>query len=227
LGDDEDSEFNWSDFYRSQFQEIVTTEAIEKFKKEYQGSEEEKLAVIEAYINSEGDMDAVYEEVMLSNPVDDDERFRTIIDTEIEAKRVEAYHTYAKESKASKRRRKENAKKEAVEAEEAAKELGVHDQLFGNGDSKKKGKGKSRESDTSGLAAIIQQRQKQRQGDFFADLEAKYAPKKSGSNGKRRAEDEPPEEAFQKTGERAKKNKLRQSQEDDDSGTRKAKRFKR
>jgi DnaJ family protein C protein 9 len=227
LGDDEDGDFNWSDFYRSQFEEIVTAEAIDKFKKEYQDSEEEKLAVIEAYINSEGDMDAVYEEVMLSNPMDDDERFRAIIDAEIDAKRVEAYDTYVKESKASKRRRKENAKTEALEAEEAAKELGVHEQLFGNRESKKKAKAKSKEPDTSGLAALIQQRQKQRQGDFFADLEAKYAPKKSSKNGKRRAEEEPPEEAFQRTAERAKKSKLRQAEDDDASSGRKAKRSKR
>ena len=54
------------------------------------------------------------------------------------------------------------------------------------------------------LAGLIQQRQK-RAGDFFAGLEAKYAPKK----GKKRPspEDEPPEEAFQRNAVKGKKGK--------------------
>jgi DnaJ family protein C protein 9 len=171
-------------------------------------------------------MDAVYEEVMLSNPIDDDDRFRAIINEEIDAKRVEAYDKYVKETKASKRRRKESARKEALEAEETAKELGVADQLFGNGETKKKGKAKDGESDTNALAALIQQRQKQRQEDFYADLEAKYAPKKGGRKGKRPAEDEPPEEAFQRIADRAKKNKLKDAEQDNVS-PRKSKRAKR
>jgi DnaJ homolog subfamily C member 9 len=171
-------------------------------------------------------MDAVYEEVMLSNPIDDDDRFRAIIDEEIDAKRVEAYDSYVKETKASKRRRKESAKKEALEAEEAAKELGVAEQLFGNGESKKKGKAKNGESDTTALAALIQQRQKQRGADFLADLEAKYAPKKGTKRGKRPAEDEPPEEAFQRTADRAKKSKIGGAEENIAS-PRKSKRAKR
>jgi DnaJ homolog subfamily C member 9 len=231
VGDDEDGEFNWTDFYRAQFKEIINSDAIERFKKEYQGSEEEKMAVIESYVMNEGDLDAVYEEVMLSNPLDDDERYRAIIDAEIDAKRVEAYDAYTKETKASKRRRKENAKKEEEEAEEAAKELGVHDQLFGGGDSKKKAKGKSKENDTTALASLIQQRQKQRSEDFFADLEAKYAPKKGTKNAKRRAADEPPEipeEAFERTEKNRKSKKVRILEEEEEmSSPRKTKRVKR
>jgi DnaJ family protein C protein 9 len=185
------------------------------------------LAVIEAYVNGEGDMDAVFEEVMLSNPLDDEERFKKIIDSEIEEKRVEAYDKYVKETKASRKRRSNAAKKEAAEAMEMARELGVEEKLFGKSPSKKR-KNKAAESDTSGLAALIQQRQKSRASDFLADLEAKYAPQKGSKKQKRAAEDEPSEEAFQRTAERMKRNKASaDAGERDIASPRKTKRSKR
>jgi DnaJ homolog subfamily C member 9 len=196
----EDGEFSWAEFYRSQFQEVVTEEAIERFKKEYQGGEEEKMHVIEAYVSFEGDMNAIFETVMLSNPLDDEERFRAIIDSEITEKRVEAYAGYAKETKASKRKRRDEAKREAQEAEEMAKDMGLHEKLFGNG--KARTKTKAKEEDMGGLAALIHGRQQERQKNFFEDLEKKYAPK---GKKKRQAEDEPPEDAFEKNREKGKK----------------------
>lgn len=231
LDDGEEGEFNWSDFYKAQFKEVITADAIAKFKEEYRGSEEEKLAVIGAYVEYEGDMDRIFEEVMLSEPLEDEERFRVIIDEQIEEKVVEAFDKYVKETKGSKKRRRDNAKKEAKEAEEAARELGVHEELFGNAttggaenkEKAKKGGKKKKEDDTSGLAALIRQRQATREGDFFANLEAKYAPKK----GKRRAEEEPPEEAFQKTAERAKKSRTKEPDALESTSPRKSKRAKR
>jgi DnaJ family protein C protein 9 len=206
---DEEDDFNWSDFFRSQFAEVVSADTIETFKAEYQGSDEEKLDVIGSYVNNEGDIDALFEEVMLSNPIDDEERFRKIIDEEIDAKRVEAYAAYVKETKAKRKKRLNEAKKEAQEAIEMAEELGVKDRLFGanNGTSKKKSK--QVEEDLTGLTALIQQRQKNRHDNFLADLEAKYAPKsKKGSGGKNKrgagVMDEPPEEAFQRNKKKAK-----------------------
>jgi DnaJ family protein C protein 9 len=149
-------------------------------------------------------MDGIFEEVMLSNPLEDEDRFRAMIDEEIDEKRVEAYEAYIKESKTKRKKRVAEAKKEAKEAMQMAEELGVKDKLFGNGKGgAKKGK-KGGGEDTSGLAALIQQRQKERSGNFLADLEAKYAPKKKG---KRVMEDEPPEEAFEKTAKRSKRGK--------------------
>ncbi|KIW02388.1 uncharacterized protein PV09_06208 [Verruconis gallopava] len=197
--DDED-DFNWSDFFRSQFAEVVSVDAIEKFKSQYQGSDEEKLDVIGSYVSNEGDMDALFEEVILSNPLDDEERFRRIIDAEIEAKRVEAYPAYVNESKGKRKKRLNEAKKEAKEAIQMAEELGLKDKLFGTSTNRK---GKKDEEDLSSLTSLIQQRQKDRQENFLADLEAKYAPKnKKGSSGKNKRSavdiDEPPEEAFQR-----------------------------
>lgn len=208
---DSEEDFEWINFYRSQFEEVVTTEAIETFRREYQGGEEEKLAVIAAYMEGEGDMQRIYEEVMLSDALEDEERFRRWIDEEIEAGRVEAYPAYVKEGKKEREKRMKAAKREREEAEEYAKELGVHEKLYGNGEAANgtpKKKGKKGEEDLGGLAALIQQRNKERSKDFFADLEAKYAPKK-GKKRKSGVEetDEPPEEAFERTAKRAKKAK--------------------
>src|SRR5690348_5763111 len=80
-----DSEgFSWSDFYREQFRDAISEEAIKKFAAEYKGSEEEKDDILAAYEEFEGDLDAVYESVMLSNVLEDDARFRKIIDAAIE-----------------------------------------------------------------------------------------------------------------------------------------------
>lgn len=205
--DDED-DFNWSDYFRAQFAEVVSADAIQRFKNEYQGSDEEKLDVIGSYVSNEGDMDALFEEVMLSNSIDDEERFRKIIEEEIEAKRVEGYPAYVKEAKSKRKKRATEAKKEAKEAMEMAEELGVKDKLFGGdgtvgASSSPKKKGKQGEEDLSGLTALIQQRQKDRSNNFLADLEAKYAPKskKGGVTKSKRIAtvmEEPSEEAFKK-----------------------------
>lgn len=231
---DDDDDFNWSDYFRSQFAEVVSADAIERFKAEYQGSDEEKLDVIGSYVNNEGDMDALFEEVMLSNPIDDEDRFRRIIDEEIAAKRVEGYPAYIKESKAKRKKRVTEAKREAAEAMEMAEELGVKDKLFGtegsNGSAKSKKKGKKGEEDLSGLTALIQQRQKHRSDNFFADLEAKYAPKsKNGAEAKKKRSakvvDEPPEDAFERN--RRKTKAAEAGSVDDEGESRRVKRARR
>ncbi|KAF1808729.1 DnaJ-domain-containing protein [Eremomyces bilateralis CBS 781.70] len=204
----DDDEFDWRDFFRAQMKEVVTNEAIEQFKSEYQGSEEEKSDLIAAYNRGKGDMDVIYEEVMLSNPVDDDARFREILNREIQDKTIKSYKKYASESGASKKARERNAQKEAREAEELAREMGVHDKLFANGDAKKKTKKtKGSEPDESALAALIQSRNTQRQQDsnaFLDRLAEKYGAG-SGKGAKRRATEEPPEEMFQETAKRGKR----------------------
>ena len=78
-GDD----FDWMDFYRSQFHEVVSTDAIDKFAASYKNSDEEKDDILQAYVEGKGDMDHVYETVMLSDVAVDDERIRSIIDEAI------------------------------------------------------------------------------------------------------------------------------------------------
>lgn len=196
----DDDDFNWTDYFREQKAAMVDAAQIEKIKREYQGSEEEKGDVLAAYEEFAGDMDGVFEQIMCSNVLEDDARFRSMIDAAIKDGTVEAYKKYTKEGKTSKKRRVERASKEAEEAMELAEELGVKDKLFGNGKAKRGKKG----GDEEALAALIQQRQKGRAEGFLDQLEMKYG----GGGQRKRKEDHPPDEAFErnaKTTKRAKK----------------------
>ncbi|KAK8120656.1 hypothetical protein PG999_004776 [Apiospora kogelbergensis] len=209
--------FSWTEFYSAQFRDAVSDDAIAKFAAKYKGSDEEKDDLLLAYEKNEGDMDAVYETVILSDVLEDDARFRAIIDEAIKTKDVAAFKAYTKETKKSKEARIKAAKGEAAEAEEYAKELGVHDKLFGvgkgSGSTAKKGKkGAKKDASEDALAALIrknQQSREERQDNFFAGLEAKYAG--GSKKGKKRTHeeeiDEPSEEAFAAMGARLKKSK--------------------
>ncbi|OTA05873.1 chaperone protein dnaJ 6 [Trichoderma parareesei] len=211
-----DSEgFDWSEYYREQYKDAVSEDAIKKFAAKYKHSDEEKDDLLIAYEECEGDMDKVYERVMLSDVVEDDERFRKIIDEAIETGDVPSFTAYKKENKRKRAARAKAAKAEEAEAEELAKELGVHDQIFGGKAKGKKGKGSSEDD----LAALIQKRQKDREGDFFSRLEEKYGakPKVKGKGKKRAApedEEEPSEEAFQAAAARLKKAKTAKKDEE-------------
>ena len=196
----------------------MTGERLNNFKSTYQDSEEEKRDVLKAYTASKGKLNALFRMVMLSNPLDDEERFRRYIDRAIEEEEVDRYDAYVNESKETRDKRHRKARKEAKEAEEHAKASGIHESIFGNGDGKSNKSG-NKDSE-SALADMIQQRNKSRSATFLDDLEAKYAGDKkgaaSGKKGKKRArEDEPPEEAFQKTAEKPKKRKASKVEEED------------
>lgn len=157
-------------------------------------------------------MDAVYETVMLSNVLEDDERFRRIIDEAIESGDVKAFKAYTKETAKSKQARVKAAQGEAREAEDYAKELGVHEKLFGDKKGAKgKGKSKSKDSSEDALAALISSRQKDRGEDFFDHLAEKYgagSAKKSAKGKKKKVvEEEPDEAAFQAAAARLGKKK--------------------
>ena len=171
---------------------MVTGEALDNIRKDYQGSDEERGDILGAYDKYKGDMDNIYEEVMCSSVLDDDERFRKIIDSAIATGEVTSHKKYTQESESKKQRRLKKAKKEEGEAMELAEELGVKEKLFGT-DSKRK-KSKKGGNDEADLAALIQERQKGREENFFDNLEAKYGGSKKS---KKRPTDEPPEEAFQ------------------------------
>jgi DnaJ family protein C protein 9 len=169
----------------------------------------------------------VYATVMLSDPLEDEDRFRVIIDEAIEKGDVKGFKAYVNETAAAKRARMREAEGEAEEAMEYAKELGVADKLFGKG---KKGK----DSGEDALAALIQKRQEGR-SSFLDNLEAKYANKAKsarpkGKKGKKRVSEdededdgEPSEEAFQAAAARLKS----KATETESASGRKTKRAKR
>lgn len=180
--EEDDTGFNWTDFYREQYSSAIDSDAIERIKREYQGSEEERRDLLAAYEAHEGDVNWVFEEVMLSSVLDDEERFREIIKEAIKSGEVEDYEKFSKESVQKRKRRTEKAKGEEKEAMEMAKELGVEEKLFGKGKKRKGAEGDGEDA----LMAMIQQRQKSRAENFLSDLEAKYAPKPKAKKAKRR-----------------------------------------
>lgn len=238
-------DFNWASFFKAQYAETVTVDKMNEFKATYQGSDEEKRDVLDAYKRRKGNVDKIFKDVMLSNALYDEERFRQYIDSAVAAGELESFNAYTQESENAKKKRKKVAKREEAEAKEHAKELGVYESLFGDGKPKSK--------KDNGLASLIQQRQKERAATFLDDLEAKYAgkgpangksktkkrkssddevPETNGSKQKRRkaakavvesdeedeqdaAMDEPPEEAFQAVAARTQKSGKASAPEDD------------
>ena len=140
--------------------------------------------------------------------VEDEDRFVDLINQAIASGTVKSTSEWKKHLKDTKgkgkERRRKKADKEAKEAEELAKELGVHDKLFGgdgNGagaktsgsqsqPAKKGGKGKGKAGSRGGgggggeadaedgeaaLRALIQGNQAKRMNSLVDSLEAKYA----------------------------------------------------
>jgi len=191
----ETEDFSWADYFREQYADAISEEAIKQFAAQYKGSDEERDDLLAAYEEFEGDMDKVYETVMLSDVLEDDERFRKIIDAAIKAKEVPAFPKYTKETKKTREARVKAAKKEAEEADKLAKELGVYEKLRGTGK-------KSKKDTEADLAALIQARQASRM-DALDRLAEKYGaiPKAVKGSKKRSAKDLEPdisEEEFQR-----------------------------
>ncbi|PSN73495.1 DnaJ-domain-containing protein [Corynespora cassiicola Philippines] len=215
---EDDDEFDWLKFYRQQFEDVVTQENIDRIANEYKGSDEERQALIDAYERYKGKLDSMYQTIMLSDILEDDDRFRMIINEEIAKGTIKSCSNWEQENddeqrekaKDAERKRREDFDKRHAQKEESAKANG-----------KAKAKAKSKKKDAGGmgdLAALIQQRQKARSGNFFDHLEARYAPT---SRGKKRATpmEEPPEEMFQAAAERHKKLKqgrARKSKDEED-----------
>ncbi|KAI5776162.1 hypothetical protein EDC01DRAFT_720151 [Geopyxis carbonaria] len=210
----DDCDFDWGSFFREKYNEI-DEKAIAKFKTEYQGTEEEKQAVLDIYVSSGGSLDEIFEQIMLSNPTDDEDRFREIINTAIQDGRVEAYDSFIRESSASKRKRKKVAAKESSEAMEYAKELGVYEKIFGsrqddddtkddrkrshNAGNGTRAKRRQKSDEEASLQAIIKARGSNTMDTLIQTLEAKYTTKAhEKTRGSKRGHKEPTEEEFQK-----------------------------
>jgi DnaJ homolog subfamily C member 9 len=195
LEDEED--FNWLSFYREQFADALTTENITTFSQKYKGSDEERQDLLKAYTEHEGNLGHIYQTVMLSDVLEDDDRFRQILDEEIANGTIESYPLYERENNdAARQKAKDAARKQR---EDFDKRQAAEEKKQAAGTSKaarKPAKAKKSASNSmDDLAALIQSRQKARHGpSFFDQLESKYAPKQ----GRKRASpmDEPSEEAF-------------------------------
>ncbi|KAF2675709.1 DnaJ-domain-containing protein [Lentithecium fluviatile CBS 122367] len=215
---EDDDEFDWLSFYRQQFEDIVSEENINRISVEYKNSASERRDLLKAYEQYKGRLSAIYEAVMLSDILVDDDRFRQILDEEIAKGTIESYELYERDNN-------DEARQAAKDAERKRREEFDKREAKKAAAGKPSAKAKAKKSDAAGmadLAAMIQQRQKARNGNFFDHLEAKYAPQPRG--GKRATPmDEPPEEMFaataarkkSKSNGRAKKAKDEDEMEDD------------
>ena len=142
---------------------------------------------------------------------DDEPRFIVLISKLVKDGELPVKRTWEKSIKDEKAKlvRKKQSEKEATEAEELAKELGVWDEFYGSGKAgprKAKGKGKKDadtvdEEDTAVLQALILKKRKNMDG-FFDNLAAKYAEpetKAKGRKGKKRGNDEEEESSGKKS----------------------------
>lgn len=114
VDEENDSTFNWMDYWRAMFKEI-TTEDIEKYEKDYINSETELRDIKKAYIAGKGDWDHIFEMVPFSN-CESESRIVGIVKKLVEDEEVEKYDAFFKEpqKKKEKRRRKfENEKRMA------------------------------------------------------------------------------------------------------------------
>ena len=211
LGADEDG--GWEAYFEDLF-DRVTRGKLDEMKKEYQGmlthslpsfwvtltrlasgSSEEIQDLKAAYLETEGSLGEIMKHIPHST-IDDEPRFIRIISDLVnrsELPDLPLWRSTSKDEKAKLVRKKQSAK-EAKEAEELARELGVWDEFYGSGkvgSRKTRGKGKANETedadqeDHSTLQALILQKQKARNG-FLDNLAAKYASLDEGSSKSRR-----------------------------------------
>jgi DnaJ family protein C protein 9 len=100
-----EQERDWLYYWRVLFPKI-TAEDIKKFEKQYKGSDEELKDLKSAYVKCEGDMDGILDNVMCST-IDDEPRFREILQNAIDNNELPAFDNFTKEDKRKKRARKQ------------------------------------------------------------------------------------------------------------------------
>ncbi|XP_030028084.2 dnaJ homolog subfamily C member 9 [Manduca sexta] len=152
---------DWAVYWRVLFKKI-TEEDIIAYEKEYIGSSEEREDLKNAYLAGKGNMDYIVDQVQFAR-TEHEPRLREIINEMIESGEVPAYKafTHEPEKKRQKRIAKEN--REAEEAEELKKEMGM-------------------KSGANSLEIMIRQKQETRAkqlDSFIDDLAAKYGGNKS------------------------------------------------
>ena len=113
----------------------------------------------------QGNFDKIMEEVMHST-LEDEPRFREILNRLISSGELPKYKAFSSESEAKRRKRQQQAEKEAAEAAEAAKELGLGRITGGGGE--------------EGLRAALAVRQQARE-EHFGSLIAKLSEKHGGT----------------------------------------------
>lgn len=156
---------NWSAYFRELFQQVSFAD-LDAFKAAYVGSVEEYEDVLAAYVRHRGDIAKIGESVFFGD-VESEGRYLEIIRRAVARDIVPQFDAYQRifndeaVYRAEQRKRKKRAEREAGEAAELARELGLHTE------------GRDKKS----LTEMIQARQKGRFDALIANLESKYSPK--------------------------------------------------
>ncbi|RKP21593.1 DnaJ-domain-containing protein [Rozella allomycis CSF55] len=159
-GQVEGNEFVDSEEYKAQ----LTAQAIERFKTEYIGSEEEKSDLLRIYTACRGDILRIIDEIFFGDESQID-RYKAIINEAIEEGKVKKYRSFEKNIEEKLQKRRKNIEKEAKEAEEVAKKLGI-----------------STVNNEDELVALIRSKNSSKEDkfdSFLSNLEEKYAKPKS------------------------------------------------
>ena len=221
--------FNWSEYFRAQYTDTVSVAKINELKLQYQGSNEEKQDVLQAYESGCGNLDTLFEQVLFSDLLEDEEggeknnntnneaRYKSVINTAISTGQVEEFPAWKKETSAKMKARRKKARGEAKEAEELARELGLDEKLYGkargpksNGNDNDNGTNQDQDQDQavsdseSALKSLIQQRHKIKGTSFLDALEAKYV---NDNNAKAKSKSKSKGNSKGKTKTKTKRNK--------------------
>ncbi|SPC63168.1 related to DnaJ protein [Ustilago sp. UG-2017b] len=202
-----DADFDWNEYFKELWTGEVSRQTLDEFKKKYQNSDEEKQDILEAYEETDGDLEGIFERVPCCEFLTDENRFITIIDDAVKGGEIKETSRWrrSKKDESGRKALRQKAEGEAAEAEKLAKALGVWDDLFGSGkgkgkpakgskskaDGKDGAKGEGSKSkakaddddDLAGLAALIQRKNQNRGTQFdemIARMEAKAGVKGKG-----------------------------------------------
>lgn len=156
-----DGPVDWNEYFRTLWTGEVSAQTLNEFQAKYRGSDDERQDVIHAYRDAGGRLERIFASVPCSNILEDEQRFIDMINHAIGAGELERTRAWERvhtpKGLSARKELRRQAKREATEAEEYAKELGVYDQLFGkqgqreaaSTDEKTKGKGKEKGKEES------------------------------------------------------------------------------
>ncbi|CAF0850434.1 unnamed protein product [Brachionus calyciflorus] len=167
---------DWEGHWRKMFKK-VTTDDVDKFFENYRNSDEERADLLKFFEKYQGDMDLILQEMFSSDSLEDEPRFKEIINEAIKKGDAEEYEKFINDNKKKATKRKAKFEKEAEEAEKVRKEMGID------------------ESQDSLRKAILARREKE-SNNFLDHLADKYSKKaKNGKTPRKEDEESEAEEA--------------------------------
>ena len=173
---------NMEDMFNDLF-ERVTWEALAEDKLKYQGSNDELNDLKVNYDKYDGDLDLIFGSIPHASVLEDEERFINILNDEINKGNLKSSKKFNKTTtKVSRKSRNVKAQKEAEEAEELRKELGLGDDFINDDDNDEDDEDDEAIANSS-LAKLIKQRTQKREDELnnvVNSIESKYLkPSKS------------------------------------------------